>query len=79
VQYTIESRQLSKRDTERARADAESRQILIEASDADDAITQFIRQSECELVSLTKPLTGRESFATIKKDESVFLVRVYAA
>jgi len=52
---------------------------MIEAASSDDAITEFVRQSDCELVSLTKPLTGHESFATMKRNDSVFLVRVYAA
>jgi hypothetical protein len=71
VQYTIESRQLT--------SYTEPKQTTIEAASPDDAVTQFVRESECELVSLTKPLTGKESIATIRKNDSVFLLRVYAA
>jgi hypothetical protein len=79
LQYTIESRPLTNEYTHRASADAESRQTTIEAASADDAISKFLHQSASELVSVTRPLKGRESIATVKKDEYVFLVRVYAA
>ena len=79
MQYTIESRPLTNEYTHRASADAEPKQTTIEAANADDAISEFLRQSASELVSLTRPIKGRESIATVKKDEYVFLVRVYAA
>ena len=80
MQYTIEARQLTNETTHRPSNDVEPKRTTIEAASCDDAITEFARQSDCELVSLTRPLTGRESIATIKKkDDSVFLVRVYAA
>lgn len=75
MQYTIESRPL----TASASFDGAARQTTIDAADADDAITKFLRQSASELVSLTKPVTGIESIATIRKNDSVFLLRVYAA
>jgi len=77
VQYTIESRPLTNETTRRPTADAEPKQTRIEAANAESAISEYVRQSDLELVSLTKPLTGRESVATVKKDASVFLVRVY--
>ncbi|HEX9162292.1 MAG TPA: hypothetical protein VF980_11345 [Thermoanaerobaculia bacterium] len=52
---------------------------MIEADDADEAITQFVVQSASELVSVTRPVSGRESIATVKKDDCVYLIRVYAA
>ena len=76
MQYTIESRPLTNETTRRT-ADAEPKQTRIEAANAESAISEYVRQSDLELVSLTKPLTGRESVATIKKDALVFLVRVY--
>jgi hypothetical protein len=79
LQYTIEARELTNEYTHRPSVDVESRRTLIEASDADDAISQFVRETEAELVSLTKPARGAESIATVKKEDSVFLVRVYAA
>lgn len=75
----IEARELTTEYTRRPSADVEPKRTTIEAASSDDAITEFIRRSDCELVSLTRPLTGRESIATIKKDDSVFLLRVYAA
>lgn len=65
--------------THRPTYDVESRRTVIEASDADEAISQFVRESESELVSFTNPARGSESIATVKKEDAVFLVRVYAA
>ncbi len=79
MQYTIESRPLTTESTHRAAYDGEPKQTTIEAASADDAINKFLRQSAAELVSLTRPITGRESIATVKKDDFVFLLRVYAA
>jgi hypothetical protein len=53
--------------------------MVIEAADADEAISQFIVQNASELVSVIRPRRGRESIATVKKDDCVYLVRVYAA
>lgn len=77
MQYTIESRPLTNEYTHRPVIDAEPKHTRIEAANADDAISEYVRTSDLELVSLTKPLTGRESIATVKKDDSVFLVRIY--
>jgi hypothetical protein len=71
VQFTIESRKLTN--------DVETKRTFIEAGSPDDAIGEFVRRNHSELVSLTKPVPGQESIATVKKDDSVFLVRVYAA
>ena len=75
LQFTIESRQLTHQTTARA----EDSSTIIEAANPDDAISRFVRQSDCELMSFLKPAEGRESIATIRKDDSVFLVRVYEA
>jgi len=79
LQYTIEARELTNEYTHRPAFDASPRRTTIEATDADEAISQFVQQERSELVSLTRPATGRESIATVKKDDCVFLVRVYAA
>ena len=76
MQYTIESRPLTNEYTHRPSVDAAPRQVYIEAANPESAISEYVRQSDLELVSLTKPLTGRESVATVKKDDSVFLVRL---
>lgn len=70
LQFTIETRELS---------NPRSDQTTVEAATADEAITQFVRQNASELMSLTKPCDGRESIATVRKNDAVYLVRVYAA
>jgi hypothetical protein len=79
LQFTIESRPLTKEYTHRPSLDGELKQTTIEAASADDAIGEFVRRSASELVSLTRPLKGSESIAMVRKDDSVFLVRVYEA
>lgn len=79
MQYTIEARPLTSEHTHRPVPDGQAQQTLIEAASANEAITEFVRRNQSELVSLTRPLRGRESIATVKKDDFVFLVRVYAA
>ena len=71
MQYTIESRPLTSDTTP-------SKQIRIEAANPESAISEYVRRSDGELVSVTKPLTGRESIATVRKNDAVFLVRVYS-
>jgi hypothetical protein len=79
LQYTIEARELTNEYTHRPSYDVQSRRTIIEANDADEAINRFVRASECELVSFTSPGRGAETIATVKKADTVFLVRVYAA
>jgi hypothetical protein len=79
LQYTIEARELTTESTHRPAAGAEPRRTMVEATDAGEAIARFVQQNASELVSLSTPAIGRESIATVKKDDSVYLVRVYAA
>jgi hypothetical protein len=79
VQFTIESRELTNESTHRSAANSELKWATIEAADPDEAISRFVRQSDSQLVSFLKPSEGRESIATVKKDDAVFLVRVYEA
>ncbi len=79
MQFTIEARELTNEYTHRPAHDVQSRRTIVEAGDADEAITRYVRDSHCELVSLTRPARGSESIATVKKEDTVFLVRVYAA
>lgn len=79
MQYTIEARELTNEYTHRPSYDVESRRTVIDAADADEAISQYVQQSAAELVSFTRPGRGTESIATVKKEDQVFLVRVYAA
>jgi hypothetical protein len=78
MQYTIEARQLTNEYTHRPAHDSQPQRIVVEAIGPGEAISQFVRDNASELVSLTQPAMGRESIATVKKDDSVFLVRVYA-
>lgn len=79
MQFTIEARPLTSEYTPRVAVDVESGNMIVEAESADDAITRFVRDHDSELVSFTQPVKGRESIATVKKNDSVYLVRVYAA
>jgi len=73
LQYTIEARELT---TPRSAFDGHT---IVEASNENDAITQYVRQRDAELVSITTPPNSTESIATVKKEETILLVRVYAA
>jgi hypothetical protein len=79
LQYTIETRELTNESTRRRRDDPGSVRTVVVARDPDEAIHQYVRESDAELVSFTDPGRGRESIATVKKEDVVFLVRVYAA
>lgn len=79
MRFTIEARQLTSEYTHRPAIGSELKQLTVEAASPDDAIEQYLADQRSELVSLTRPLRGVESIATVKKDDSVFLVRVYAA
>lgn len=78
MQYTIEARELTNEDTHRPSLDPSSRRVTIEAKSADEAISRFLSENRSELVSLANPARGHESIATVRKDDSVYLVRVYA-
>lgn len=78
MQYTIEARELTDGRPQRPPPAVESRRITVEAVDADEAITQYVRDCQGELVSFSKPARGLEFIGTVKKEDTVFLVRVYA-
>jgi len=75
MQYTIEARAL----THRAAHDVQSLRTVVMAKDANEAIQQYVRDRAAELMSFTHPGNGPESIATVKQEDAVFLVRVYAA
>ena len=79
MQYTIEARELTNEYTHRPAYEMESKRTVVEATDPDEAISRFVRDSEAQLVSMTSPGRGAESIATVKKEDAVYLVRVYAA
>ena len=79
MRFTIEARELTNEYTHRPSPDVESRRMTVEAGTPDEAITQYVQECEGQLVSCIRPARGRESIATVKKEDAVFLVRVYAA
>ena len=79
MQYTIESRELTSEYTHRVPSQGEPRRTMIEASDPGEAISLFVDLDDSELVSFTNPRPGSESIATVRKNDVVFLVRVYTA
>jgi len=79
LQYTIEARELTNEYTHRPAFDVQSRRTTVEATDENEAITQYVKESDAELVSFTTPPRGAESIATVKKEDTILLVRVYAA
>jgi len=70
LQYTIETRPLTNPEKPSS--------TTIEARDAGEALSRFARGSQSEIVSF-QATPGRESIATVKKKDAVFLVRVYSA
>ncbi len=79
MQFAIEAKELTNEYSHRPGLERETRRTIVEAPSADDAISEFVRDTRAELVSLTRPISGGESFATVRKDDLVLLVRVYAA
>jgi hypothetical protein len=79
LQYTIEARHLTNEYTHRPAHEAHPQRIVIEASDAGEAIKEFVNGHQSELVSFLNPGRGQESIGTVRKDDSIYLVRVYAA
>jgi hypothetical protein len=77
MQYTIEARELTNEYTHRPSFDRPLHRTTVEAGCPDEAISHFVRENRSELVSFSRPARGRESIATVKKDDSVYLVRVY--
>ena len=77
MQYTIEARELTNEHSSRPASAVESSRMTVEAGDADEAIMHYVRECRGELVSSSGPSPGRELIATVKKEDVVFLVRVY--
>lgn len=71
MQFTIETRPLT------SVSSGPTTRMVIEASDPRGAISEFVRRSQSELVSFATPGMGRESIGTVRKEDSVILVRVY--
>lgn len=78
MQYTIEARELTNESTRRPSYRPAPQHLVVEAADADEAISRYVADSAAELVSYSRPGRGTESIATVRKEDSVFLVRIYA-
>lgn len=78
MQYTIEARELTSEHSTRPASAVPSSRVTVEAGDADEAITHYVRECQGELVSFSRPARGRELIATVKREDTVLLVRVYA-
>jgi hypothetical protein len=76
LQYTIEARELTSETTQSPAGNAVTRRTTVEARDEGDALSRFVHDQESEVVSF-QPVRGRESIATVRKNDTVFLVRVY--
>lgn len=79
MRFTIEARELTSEYTHRPSIDRHLRRTIVEADTPSDAINQYVHEKDAELVSFTRPGRSEESIATVKKEDTVFLVRVYAA
>ena len=79
MQFTIETRELTNEYTHRPSFDGSALRTVVEATDPDEAISEYVKASAAQLVSFSSHGRGRESIATVKKEDVVFLVRVYAA
>lgn len=78
LQFTIETRQLTNEQSRPFEQSSLADYTTVEAGSAGDAISAFVLGNASELVSLSSPGDGRESIATVRKADSVFLVRVYS-
>lgn len=76
MRFTIEARELTSEYTHRP-VYGQYRTTTLEAKDAEEAISRWVEQSDAELVSFTRPRVA-ESVATVKKEDTILMVRVYA-
>lgn len=79
MRYTIEARELTREHSRRPSSAVPPRPAIVEAHDADEAIRRYVRECHGELVSFIQPARGQEFIATVKKEDTVFLVRVSSA
>ena len=77
MRYTIETRPLRRETTQNAVSEDGSGSVFIEASDAVAALSAFARDRSSEVMSF-QPVAGRESIGTVRQNDEVYLVRVYA-
>jgi hypothetical protein len=74
LRYTIETRPLTRGFSQRTHAVDEASSTVVEATDPGEALRTFA--SDTEVVSF-HPASGRESIATVRRNDVLHLVRVY--
>jgi hypothetical protein len=77
LQYTIETRELTREHSVYGSGGA-GQQTVVVARDAEEAIQQYVRELAAVLMSFTQPNGVGESIGIVRKEDVVFLVRVYA-
>ncbi len=78
MHFTIEARELTRAETGDRRPEAEPLLTVVVAKDADEAIHRYVRDRSAELTSFVQPGASHESIGTIRKEDAMFLVRVYS-
>ena len=79
LQYTIEARELSSAHSNAWTSQPGVSPDVVMARDPQDAIEQYVRDLEAVLLTFMQPSPGRESIGIVRKEDTVLLVRVYAA
>jgi hypothetical protein len=77
VQFTIEKSQLTVDSHQGAAIDSEPTTAVVEASDSEDAVFKYLAEESSELMSHVHPLWGAESVATVRKDDALYMLRIY--
>jgi hypothetical protein len=75
LHFTIEARELS--CSERRRTGDIPSSWTVDASDAGEALQRFTDHSAAEMKSMVRTSRDGESIATVRKDDSLFLLRIY--
>lgn len=78
LEFTIEARELSAENPRRTVYDGRPRTANVVAANVEDAVTQFLHANDGVLVSLDTRQRG-ESIATVKQEDVLLLLRVYAS
>jgi hypothetical protein len=76
VQFTIEKSQLTV-ERHHAAVGLERAKAIVEAADLDEAMQKYLAEESSELMSQVRPLRGAESVATVRKDDALYMLRIY--
>jgi hypothetical protein len=77
VQFTIEKCPLSSEPGQGDWIESEAANSIVEASDSADAVSKYLAGESSELMSHVHPLWGAESVAMVRKDDTVYMLRIY--